>query len=73
MARCGPPIGGPQHNRKPSPTRATDALPAIELVGSRAFTPPHGESNDPKDEKDNRRNPQQVDGEACSEKNQDKK
>jgi hypothetical protein len=42
-------------------------------VGSRAFTPPNCESNDPKDQKDSRRNPQQVDGEPCSEENQNKK
>jgi hypothetical protein len=68
-----PPYRGAVSQSDPSLVRATHALPAIEFVGSCAFTPPDGESNNPKDQQDNRRNPQQVDGEPCSEKNQDKK
>jgi hypothetical protein len=42
-------------------------------VGSRAFTPANGESNQPKDQKNNCCNPEQVDSESCSEENQDEK
>ena len=48
-------------------------LPAIKAMGSRAFAATQRKAHEPQHEEDDRRNPQQMDGEAQSEEQQHQK